>query len=94
MPDPPPRQWTSLPEAARPRALETYAPPDTTRLVVERQAAQRAGQVPEAPPPLRPTVNALACRTCRQVRCRCGVPTLGNTTEQVVLLQRQRGTRA
>ena len=88
----PPLRTTQAP-APRP-VVECYAPPDTGRLVLERQAAQRAGQVPEPPPPPppRPTINHLACKTCQRVTCRCGVPSLGDMGQRILTLQHAQGS--
>jgi hypothetical protein len=76
-----------------PPLVEMYATPDTLRLVVERQQAIRTGQVPEAPPPPRPTVNHLACQACGHVTCRCGVPSMADLGTRILTLQRQQGKR-
>ena len=75
-----------------PPLVECYATPDTLTLAVALQRAREAGQVPEAPPPPRPTVNRLACPGCGHVGCRCGVPALGDMGA-ILALQRQQGKR-
>lgn len=67
--------------------VETYAPPETMRLVVERQQGQ---PLPPGPVP-RPHVNLLACTGCGRVTgCRCGVPKAPDL-DSIVAMKRQRG---
>ena len=77
-------------QAARPArpVLETYPCPDTLALVTMVQQGQ---PLPPLTPP-RPTVNALACPTCHQVRCRCGVGNPGGL-DAIVALQKAQGKR-
>jgi hypothetical protein len=77
-PAPPP-----LPEAARRQVLETYPTPRTLELVVAHQQARQAGQVPETPPPPRPSVNAPVCRHCLAPGCQCGITSLVTLAQQL-----------
>ena len=76
---------------ARPAALvEAYAPKDTTRLVIERQQARQAGQVPAPIPPPPPSVQGLVCPACGCVLCRCTITPAGGL-DAIVALQKAQG---
>jgi hypothetical protein len=82
-PAPPP-----LPDAARHRRLETYAPPDTLGLVT---MVQRGEPLPPLTPQ-RPMVNHLAHTVCGKMPCTCGVPRQP-TGEEMLAVQRAQGKR-
>ena len=86
--NPAPRRSLVTTQAPRP-AVEYYAAPDVGRLVTQRQQ----GQPLPALTPRQPTTTALACPTCRQVRCRCGVGKPGGL-DAIVALQRAQGKMA
>jgi hypothetical protein len=78
----------------RPPRFETYAPLDTTGLVVQEQQRRATGAraAPQAPRTTAAALatQALACRRCGQITCRCGVPALP-TWAAIHALQQQRG---
>jgi hypothetical protein len=82
-PAPPP-----LPDAARHRRLETYAPPQTLTLVTMVQQGQ---PLPPLTPP-RPERQELVCPRCGCVLCRCKVATPGGL-DAIVALQKAQGKR-
>jgi hypothetical protein len=93
-----------------PRSQCRCAPalPETTALVVARQAERRGEtpRTPEAPPPRPAAVPpgrlgtftsashaALACRHCGYVSCQCPVAQPGSTLDQVLAMQQAQGKR-